>query len=651
VTSSGSKRKKGHSSKEIEPRRGRGRFSSPLWRGFLFSLLLAGATLALYFPASHHPFVNYDDDEYVTDNVPIQSGLDWSVVGWAFTTYHAVNWHPLTWLSHALDVQLYGLNPVGHHVTNICLHALNVVLLFWVLLQATARTGRSLMVAALFAVHPINVESVVWIAERKNLLSMLFFLLALAAYRWYAREPRASRYVLVALLFALGLLAKPQVITLPFVLLLWDYWPQRRMFSETSSSAAGAPAAFRGTQFWRLIGEKAPLLILAGISAVLTMRAQSLGGLNFNLSLALRLENAIVAYVRYIGKALWPVSLLPIYPHPGTLLPLWQVLAAVLILAAITALVVARRSHRYLPVGWFWFLGTLVPMIGVVQAGRQALADRYAYLPFVGLFIMICWAVGDGAEGRNISPRWLAAPSVAVLIALAAVTYRQISYWNDNVVLWTYTFQVTKGDYGAEYGLAQALLAAGQPERAMPHFQAVTWLDPAFPPTFRRGRVAYAVRAHMYIGAYEQKQGRLTEALDHYNQVLSLGQSTGTLITLGPAFKARLFANMGHAYRDLGDLVKARDSLREAVRLDPDKFDPWMDLGFVEQKSGHPEEAAQAYSRALKLQSSDVGYLLLARALEQSGRQAESQAAIQRAKLVSRNFQAAQGVVDKMLGP
>ncbi|MFI5105918.1 MAG: tetratricopeptide repeat protein, partial [Terriglobales bacterium] len=420
----------------------------------------------------------------------------------------------------------------------------------------------------------------------------------------------------MVLLFALGLMAKPQVITLPFVLLLWDYWPLRRMFSETSSSAVGAPAAFRGTQFWRLIGEKVPLLILAGISAVITMHAQSLGGLNFNLSLALRLENAIVAFVRYIGKALWPVRLSLIYPHPGTLLPLWQVLAALLILATITALVVARRSHRYLPVGWFWFLGTLVPMIGVVQVGRQTLADRYAYLPFVGLFITMCWAVADWAEGKNISRTWLAGPSVAVLITLAAMSYRQISYWNDNVVLWTYTFQVTKGDYGAEYGLAEALLATGQPERAMPHFQAVTWLDPAFPPAFRRGRAAYAVRAHMYIGAYEQQQGRLTEALDHYNQVLSLGQSTATLIPLGPVFKAKLFANMGHAYRDLGDLVKARAILREAVRLDPDKFDPWMDLGFVEQRSGHPEEAVQAYSQALKLQSSDVGYLLLARALE-----------------------------------
>ena len=631
--------------------RGADRFTSLSWRRLLLTLLLVGATLALYFPAGHHPFVNYDDDEYVTDNVHVRSGLDWSVFGWAFTTYTAVNWHPLTWLSHALDCQLYGLNPAGHHYTNIGLHALNAALLFWVLLRATGHTGRSLMVAALFALHPINVESVVWIAERKNLLSMLFFLLCLVAYRWYGRKPRVSRYLIVALLFALGLLAKPQVITLPFALLLWDYWPLRRMFSETSSSSMGAPAAFRGTLFWRLVGEKVPLFVLAGISAVITMHAQSMGGINANLSLALRLENAVVAYVRYIGKALWPVNLSLIYPHPGTLLPLWQASAGLFILAAITALVVARRHHRYLPVGWFWFLGTLVPMIGVVQVGRQAIADRYAYLSFVGLFIMICWAVADWAEEKKISPTWLAGPSVALLIALAAVSYRQISYWNDNVVLWTHTFRLTKGDYAAEYGMAEALFANGQPEQAMPYFQALTSLDPAFPAAFRRGRARYAILSHMYIGSYEQQHGKLTEALDHYNEVLSLGQSTSTIVFLSPIFKAKLLANMGHAYRDLGNFVEARESLQEAVRLDPERFDPWMELGLVTQKSGHPEEAVQAYSQALKLQSSDVGYLLLARSLEQSGRQAEAQAAIQQAKLVSRNFQAAQGVVNKMLTP
>ncbi len=362
------------------------------------------ATVVLYYPAIQHPFVNYDDDGYVTNNLHVQAGLAWDTVAWAFTTYDQANWHPVTWLSHALDCQLFQLDPAGHHGTNILLHVLNALLLFWVLAQATGFTGRSFMVAALFALHPINVESVVWVAERKNLLSMLFFLLALGAYRWYAREPRPGRYAVIAVLFALGLMAKPQVITLPFILLLWDYWPLQRMLVEGQPAAIGTGAAVPPRRFSSLLLEKLPLVALSAISAVITVMAQRRGGINPELSLSARLANAIVCYARYVGKAVWPTHLAPMYPHPGSSLANWEVFSALLFLMVVTALVIAARRRRYLPVGWLWFLGTLIPMIGLVQVGRQAMADRYAYVPFLGLFIMMCWGVADCAvAGRRMA--------------------------------------------------------------------------------------------------------------------------------------------------------------------------------------------------------------------------------------------------------
>ena len=419
MTSAGLKSKHVHakSRKGASSQPETGLFSRTGNRPFVLGLVLVVATIVLYYPAIHHPFVNYDDDGYVTENVHVQNGLSWDTVEWAFTTYDQANWHPLTWLSHALDCQLFEQNPAGPHATNVLLHALNVALLFWILAQATGFMGRSFMVAALFALHPINVESVVWVAERKNLLSMLLFLLALGAYRWYAREPRPRRYVVVAILFALGLMAKPQIVTLPFVLLLWDYWPLRRMAidgqaavdtpDERSALAKGRlePVALPQRSFSRLLVEKGPLLALSAISAVITMQAQKRGGgINPDVSLSARLANAIVCYARYLGKAVWPTRLAPMYPHPGNHLPTWEVFTALLLLLVLTALVAAGRRHRYLPVGWLWFLGTLIPMIGLVQVGRQAMADRYAYLPFIGLFIMICWGVPDAIAATS---RWL----------------------------------------------------------------------------------------------------------------------------------------------------------------------------------------------------------------------------------------------------
>jgi protein O-mannosyl-transferase len=341
---------------KVRPQPSPGQLGSPRHRTILFALLLAAATLALYYPVHSHPFVNYDDGLYVSENDQVQAGVTWLTVKWAFTTFNVGTWHPLTWLSHALDCQLFGLDPSGHHDTSLLLHTLNVVLLFWVLQAATGYAGRSAMVAGLFALHPINVESVAWIAERKNLLSMLFFLLALGAYRWYVQwvpHPshrrweggRIGRYLLVALLFALGLLSKPQVITFPFVLLLWDYWPLQRMITKVGESAKPASAIAARSFLW-LVLEKLPLFALSTASAFITMAAARTDTEKILYPRHIRIEAAIVSYLQYLGKAVWPSRLAVFYPHPGNSLRPWHAYAALFVLSAITALVFEARSRR-----------------------------------------------------------------------------------------------------------------------------------------------------------------------------------------------------------------------------------------------------------------------------------------------------------------
>ncbi|MGH9552043.1 MAG: hypothetical protein ACRD3W_21835, partial [Terriglobales bacterium] len=347
-----------------------GLFSSPEKRNVIFCLLLVVATLALYNPVNRHPFVNYDDDRYVTENPHVHNGLAGDTIAWAFRATEQGNWHPLTWLSHALDYQLFHQNPAGHHFTSVLIHAANAVLLFLFLMYATRRLGPSLFVASLFAIHPINVESVAWVAERKNVLCTFFFFATLIAYGWYARKPEWRRYLAFTGLFALGLMSKPMVITLPFVLLLLDYWPLGRI-------RGAPPSSLPQSRLSKLIVEKLPLLGFSAASAVITMHAQRAGGAvrsTAQFSLGVRLENAVVAYAMYLWKMIWPSHLAPIYPHPGDSLALWQVGTSALVLLAVTGAVLKFRGRRYLLTGWLWFLGTLVPVIGLVQVGDQAMA-------------------------------------------------------------------------------------------------------------------------------------------------------------------------------------------------------------------------------------------------------------------------------------
>lgn len=526
--------------------------ASPGRQLYVYSLLLIILTIALYYPVKSHPFVNYDDDVYVTENIQVQSGLNWDTVSWAFVTYDGGNWHPITWLSHALDCELYDMNPGGHHQTSLLLHVLNALLLFWVLRRATGFAGRSFMVAALFAVHPINVESVVWIAERKTVLSMLFFLVALGAYRWYVSKPGVGRYAVVAVMFALGLMAKPQIITLPFVLLLWDYWPLQRMsfVSDRAPATDEAAAAFPVRSFRGLLEEKLPLFAIAAASAAITMKAQRAAGAMASLGMAplsVRLSNAIVSYIRYLAKAFWPAHLAPMYPHPGGSLRAWQVYGAFLILLVVSTLVVEGRRRRYLLVGWLWFVGTLIPMIGLIQVGRQAMADRYAYLPLLGVFIMVCWAVADWFAENHLPAAVLPAVSVVVLLALTITARRQIGYWADNVTLWTRTVQITAPNYIAQDDLGGALIERKQLEEAIPHFREAAEIHPVDP------------ISHFNIAFYEQQHGNLAQAIEDYKKAI--------LLTTSPGLKIKAWNNMGLAYRALGDAEQARECFATAKTL------------------------------------------------------------------------------------
>ena len=514
----------------------------------ILSLVLVLVTVGLYFPVHLFPFVNYDDTIYVTQNPVVQDGVTWNTIRWSFTTYRVGTWHPLTWMSHALDCQLFDLDPAGPHDVNALLHVLNVLLLFWVLQRATGFSGRSFMVAALFALHPVNVESVVWIAERKNSLSMLFFLLALGAYRWYVADRKPGRYLAVALLFALGLMAKPQVITFPFVLLLWDYWPLGRV--AISDDAPSDDSRFVRLKFSQLIWEKLPLFALSGISAFLTMSAQRADGNKFSYPFGLRVEFALVSYVQYIGKALWPMRLSAFYPHPD-FVPLSQVIAALLLLGLVTAAtIVLRRSRPYLLVGWLFFLGTLVPMLGfagVGYQGKQGIADRYAYLPFIGLFIMICWPAADWVEQKHLPAALLRGVSAIVLLALGLIAYRQLGYWRDNVTLWTHALAVTDGNFLAENNLGKALLVEGRTEEGITHFYKAVAIYPDDPV------------GNLNIGIYEQKRGNFFAAIERYKKTVSL--------TRDPELKAGAYSNMAACYRQLGDLAAAQQSQGEAARL------------------------------------------------------------------------------------
>ena len=603
-------------------------FSSPRKRTVILSLLLTLITLGVYNSIVHNGFINLDDNLYVTQNLHIQAGLRWSTVKWALTSVDQANWHPLTWLSHALDWQLFKTNAGGHHYVSLLIHALNVVLLFLLLQNATGFTWRSLTVAALFAIHPVGVESVAWVAERKNVLSMTFFLLALLAYGHYARRPSVRRYLLVALCFVVGLTAKPQIITLPCVLLLWDYWPLRRFGNVPSEAAlqSAAPASFR----WMVL-EKLPLLLISAADALITVYAQHAGNAVRTVSeysLYGRVSNSIVCYTRYIVHAFWPLHLSPTYAHPGDSIPLWQVVISATVLLTITALVVLAR-RRYVLIGWLWFLGILVPMIGIVQVGDQAMADRYAYIPFIGLFWIAVWGVCELWEVVHLPRHWLAVPACVAVLASAALCHKQASYWHDSEALWDYAISIDPGDFMAHANRGRILIAENRPQEAIPEFSIAERLH------------KYPLSEILRFADYEIRNGHADDAAVRCRKVLQSTHDPHLLIVA--------WTDLGIANVTLGNYSEAKDNFESALKIDPQDGSTLMGLGLLSERSGELDEAIDYYSRSVHIQPSDVGLFLLGTALEKSGRQAEANAAYAEAERASADLPATIRLVHQLL--
>jgi tetratricopeptide (TPR) repeat protein len=594
----------------------------------IFCLVLVLATLALYNSVSRAPFLNYDDQLHVTDNLHVRAGLTWNTVVWAFHTSEASNWHPVTWLSHALDCQIFGLNPAGPHTINVLLHAANAVLLFLILESATGLAWRGLVIAALFALHPINVESVAWIAERKNVLSMLFFLLALAAYGWYTRRPGVGRYLTVTFAFALGLMTKPQVITFPFALLLLDYWPLCRLARPDGVGAVLAGPTAAGPSFWSLVWEKVPWFALSAVSAVITMKVQT-EARQVNLPLWIHLGNAAISYVKYLGKAFWPLNLAPLYPHPELSISVPAAALSAFALFAVTTLAVIFRQRRPLFVGWFWFLGTLVPMIGLVQVGVQAMADRYAYIPLLGVFVVVCWGSADLIKDWHVPAAVATAGTAAILLTMGIALHRQVGFWSDSVTLWAHTLEITGANYTAEDNIATALLVEGKDKEGLPHLLRALSLRPDDP------------WATLNLANYERLHGNYQAALDGYARVLQLPSIPSVVET------ARV--DSGYVHLALKQYDNARQDFEATLKAQPEDSVAYRALGLLAQRAGDIMQAAQDYERSVEIEPTPVGYLLLAQALEIRGQAQASHAAQSQAARMSRDISRDIAMVKQLL--
>jgi len=508
----------------------------------LLGALLVVVTLLLYFPVVHHEFISgWDDDDYVTGNMHVVSGLKESNVVWAFTSFDMSNWHPVTWLSHMLDCQLFGLNSSAHHYVNVLLHAANVLLLFWILQRATGAVWRSFVVAALFAVHPLNVETVAWVAQRKSLLSAFFSLLTVAAYGLYVRRGGLKRYLLVVGAFALALMSKPMAVSLPLLLLLFDYWPLRRHEDLRFSRRWG-----------RLVLEKLPLLFMSAVSSVLTEMAQRSGGSVMKLAILpfpARVEDTVISYVAYVGKILWPTRLATFYPL-GFSQPVGDVIAAGIVLLGLSALALYFRRAPYIAVGWFFFLITLVPVIGLVQVGFQGMADRYAYIPSIGLFIAVTWGLAAVVEHAPIARLALSLAALCIIGGFSLATAHYLKCWQNGVTL----FAQARAAYGRphmwlEQLYGNALLASGRVDEAFQHYQESCALD------------SENQYCHYEMGHISLARGQFRNAIREYRFAL--------MLTSHPQIKLLCLNETGEAFLGLGDYDSAQQSVAEALSIDP----------------------------------------------------------------------------------
>jgi protein O-mannosyl-transferase len=570
------------------------------------SAVIALLTFAAFWGVLANGFVNFDDNRYVTENPHVLEGLNRTSAAWALTSTEEANWHPLTWLSHLLDVRLFGLDAGKHHLTSLLLHAANGVLLFLLLVRLTGALWRPALVAMLFAVHPLHVESVAWIAERKDVLSTLFWLLTVGAWLSYVRTGTAARYAFVLVLFALGLMAKPMLVTLPFTLLLLDFWPLRRLTLPLRESAASPR---------RILLEKAPLLAMSLASSVVTVLAQRSGGSVERLEdfgVGERLANAASAYVAYLGKTFWPASLAVFYPHPHGV-AVGNLVLSVLALAGCTALALglARRAP-YLPVGWLWYLGTLVPVIGLLQVGAQAMADRYAYVPLIGVFVAVSWGLAEIAGRRRVARLACAGACAVAVLALAGATHRQVRYWADSMALFDHALHVTSGNWMAHTNVGTALLDRGRTDEAARHFEEALRIWPGF------------AGAHNDLGLALVRQGRIPEAIDHYNEALRLepgladarnnlgvalamqGRDADAILQFNEALRLSprrpgFRCNLGKALLGAGRFAEALEQFDQALGFQPDSAEAANGAGLALTKMGRWPEAAERFRQAIAM--------------------------------------------------
>lgn len=580
------------------------------------SLFLIIVICAVYWQVGNHQFVNYDDGKYILENPHVRTGLTGEGFLWAFASTYASNWHPLTWVSHMLDVQLFGLDPGPQHLVNVLFHTINTVLLFLLLLRMTGAYWQSIFVAALFALHPLHVESVAWVAERKDVLSAFFWMVTLLLYARYAERPGRARYLLTLGAFALGLMAKPMLVTLPIILLLMDYWPLGRLkFGQTVPLRTLAPVPGREPRLRGIVWEKAPFLALSAASSMITIYAQHKGGAMSSIKVVpvtFRIINALWAYVLYLVKTVWPMNLAVLYPLPPTL-TIVQGLSATVFLAGISILVFrSTRRHPYFLVGWLWYLVTLVPVIGLVQVGSQSMADRYSYLPLIGVFIMLAWGMRTMAGNERFRRAAATAVAIVLVLACAARTWSQLGYWKNSMTLFGHAAETIPDNFIAHEALGLVLAKSGRLDEAVSHYSESLRIWPEYDRALigmgnvlvRQGRMEEAAsfanralslkpgssEAHFLLGFVRMQQGKNDEALYHYFEGLrSDPENEGIHHVIGVILGAQ------------GKLDESIEQFNEALRIKPDYADAHYGLGVALLRRGNVDESIEHFTEALRL--------------------------------------------------
>jgi len=576
-----------------------GALVSPRKSGPILALLigLALLTLAVYSPVRHYAFLQFDDADYVTENGAVRAGLTMTGLRWALTTPYAGNWHPLTWVSHMADVQLFGLAPGWHHLSSLWLHILTTLLLFRLLARMTGSPGPSAFVTALFALHPLHVESVAWVAERKDVLSTLWWVLTTSAYVAFVRRPAPWRYGVIVMCFGLALMSKPMVVTLPFLLLLLDVWPLNRW--------RGLGDGANRFSTWALVREKLPLFVMAAAAALVTFIVQQQAGAVRSLDvlpLSTRLAKIPIAYMWYVANTIWPSNLAALYPYPSSI-PLWQTVGAVVVLTGISVWTIRHlRTQPYLFVGWAWFVGTLVPVIGLVQAGSQPYADRFMYVPAIGLFVMAAWSANRWASARPGSAWRVGTIGIVVVLASAVVTFRQVAHWKDSVTLWEHAVAVTQDNYRAQTNLGFALAEAGSATRAQAAYREALRINPEYP------------NAHNYLGALLADRGEHDRAAMEFEAA----------IRLRPRFP-EAHNNLGLARVEQGRMTEAVAAFQEAIRQDPFFAPARNNLAIAYVRQDQPDKAVVEFAEAVRLQpGSPESHMNLGSALAGAGRPREA---------------------------